>query len=169
MFGPGDSFLNRFAGLLAVSPGFFPLAKPNARFQPVLVDDVIAALRRCLHGGASSRQTYELGGPQVYSLREIVSLVAKLTGRRRWIVGLPDFAARLQALAMDFVPGRPFSSDNYRSLSVDSVCADDGFARLGIQPQSMVPSARQYLGVFEDNARLSHNRATAGRASLTRP
>jgi uncharacterized protein YbjT (DUF2867 family) len=168
MFGPGDSFLNRFAGLLAISPGFFPLAKPNARFQPVLVDDVIAALRRCLHGGASSRQTYELGGPQVYSLREIVGLVAKLTGHRRWIIGLPDFAARLQALAMDFVPGRPFSSDNYRSLSVDSVCDEDGFARLGIQPQSMVPSARQYLGVLEDNARLSHDRATAGRASVTR-
>jgi uncharacterized protein YbjT (DUF2867 family) len=168
MFGPGDSFLNRFAGLLAISPGFFPLAKPNARFQPVLVDDVIAALRRCLHGGASSRQTYELGGPQVYSLREIVGLVAKLTGHRRWIVGLPDFAARLQALAMDFVPGRPFSSDNYRSLSVDSVCVENGFARLGIQPQSMVPSARQYLGVLEDNARLSRNRASAGRVSVTR-
>jgi NADH dehydrogenase len=168
MFGPGDSFLNRFAGLLAVSPGFFPLAKPNARFQPVLVDDVIEALRRCLHGGASSRQTYELGGPQIYSLREIVGLVAKLTGHRRWIVGLPDFAARLQALAMDFVPGRPFSTDNYRSLTIDSVCAEDGFARLGIQPQSMVPSARQYLGVHEDNARLSRNRAQAGRVSVTR-
>jgi NADH dehydrogenase len=168
MFGPGDSFLNRFAGLLAVSPGFFPLAKPNARFQPVLVDDVIEALRRCLHGGASSRQTYELGGPQVYSLREIVGLVAKLTGHRRWVIGLPDFAARLQAFAMDFVPGRPFSSDNYRSLTVDSVCTEDGFARLGIQPQSMVPSARQYLGVHEDNARLSRNRAQAGRVSVTR-
>jgi uncharacterized protein YbjT (DUF2867 family) len=163
MFGPGDSFLNRFAGLLAVSPWVFPLAKPNARFQPVLVDDVIEALLCCLHGGASSRQTYELGGPQVYSLREIVGLVAKLTGRRRWIVGLPDFAARMQALLMDFVPGRPFSSDNYRSLTVDSVCTVDGFARLGIKPQSMVASARQYLGALEDNARLSQNRASAGR------
>lgn len=168
MFGPGDSFLNRFAGLLAVSPGFFPLAKPNARFQPVFVDDVIEALRSCLHGGASSRQSYELGGPQVYSLREIVGLVAKLTGHRRWVIGLPDFAARLQALAMDFIPGRPFSTDNYKSLTIDSVCAEDGFARLGIQPQSMVPSARQYLGVHEDNARLSRNRAQAGRVSVTR-
>jgi uncharacterized protein YbjT (DUF2867 family) len=164
MFGPGDSFLNRFAGLLAVSPGAFPLAKPNARFQPVMVDDVVEALLRCSHGGACSRQTYELGGPQVYSLREIVDLVAKLTGRRRWIVGLPDFAARLQALFMDFVPGRPFSSDNYRSLSIDSVCREDGFARLGIKPQSMLGSARQYLGANEDNARLSHNRASVGRA-----
>jgi uncharacterized protein YbjT (DUF2867 family) len=167
MFGPGDSFLNRFAGLLAVSPWVFPLAKPNARFQPVLVDDVIEAILRCLHGGASSRQTYELGGPQIYTLREIVGLVAKLTGRRRWIVGLPDPVARMQALAMDFVPGRPFSSDNYRSLTIDSVCATDGFARLDIKPQSMVATARQYLGAHEDNARLSHNRASAGRNSVS--
>jgi uncharacterized protein YbjT (DUF2867 family) len=164
MFGPGDSFLNRFAGLLATIPWALPLARPNSRFQPVLVDDVVAALLRCLHGGASSRQTYELGGPQTYSLRDIVELVAKLTGRRRWVVGLPDFAARLQAFAMDFVPGRPFSTDNYRSLKIDSVCAEDGFARLGIKPQSMMASARQYLGAQEDNARLSHNRASAGRA-----
>ena len=168
MFGPGDSFLNRFAGLLAVIPWVLPLARPNARFQPVWVDDVVEAMRRCLHGGAGSRQTYELGGPQVYSLREIVGLVARLTGRRRWIMGLPDFAARIQALLMDFVPGRPFSSDNYRSLTIDSVCAEDGLARLGIKPQSMVASASQFLGAFEDNARLSHDRAVAGRAKALR-
>jgi uncharacterized protein YbjT (DUF2867 family) len=169
MFGPGDSFLNRFAGLLAAIPWVFPLAKPNARFQPVSVDDVIEAVLRCLHGGASSRQTYELGGPQIYSLREIVGLVAKLTGHRRWLMGLPDPLARMQALLMDFVPGRPFSSDNYRSLTVDSVCKEDGFARLGIKPQSMVATARQYLGALEDNARLSHNRASAGRNKAVRP
>jgi uncharacterized protein YbjT (DUF2867 family) len=168
MFGPGDSFLNRFAGLLAAMPWIFPLAKPNARFQPVLVDDVIESVLRCLHGGASSRQTYELGGPQVYSLREILGLVAKLTGRRRWIIGLPDPLARMQALVMDFVPGRPFSSDNYRSLTVDSVCTEDGFAKLGIKPQSMVASARQYLGALEDNARLSSNRTSAGRNKAIR-
>ena len=168
MFGPGDSFLNRFAGLLAAVPLIFPLAKPNARFQPVLVDDVIEALLRCLHGGAASRQTYELGGPQIYSLREIVGLVAKLTGQRRWIVGLPDVVAYVQALAMNFVPGRPFSSDNYRSLTIDSVCAEDGFAKLGLRPQSMVASARQYLGALEDNARLSHNRESAGRSTAIR-
>jgi uncharacterized protein YbjT (DUF2867 family) len=165
MFGPGDSFLNRFARLLAAIPLIFPLAKPNTRFQPVFVDDVVDALLRALHGGASSRQTYQLGGPKIFTLRETVELVAKLTGRRRWIIALPNFAARLQALIMDFVPGRPFSSDNYRSLKVDSVCSEDGFARLGIQPQSMAASARQFLGTQEDNARLSQNRAAAGRAA----
>jgi len=165
MFGPGDSFLNRFARLLAAMPLIFPLARPNARLQPVFVDDVVDALLRTLHGGASSRQIYELGGPKIYTLREIVELVAKLTGRRRWIMPLPNFAARLQALLMDFVPGRPFSSDNYRSLTIDSVCSEDGFARLGIKPQSMAASARYYLGSQEDNARLSQNRAAAGRVA----
>jgi uncharacterized protein YbjT (DUF2867 family) len=165
MFGPGDSFLIRFAGLLASVPLVLPLARPNARFQPVFVDDVIDAMLRCLHGGVTSRQTYELGGPQIYTLREIVALVAKITGRRRWIIGLPDFAARLQGFFFNFVPGRPFSSDNYKSLTVDSVCAEDGFARLKLKPHSVAASARQYLGAFEDNARLSHDRAATGRAN----
>jgi uncharacterized protein YbjT (DUF2867 family) len=163
MFGPGDSFLNRFAALLAAIPFIFPLARPNARLQPVFVDDVVNAMLRCLHGGASSRQTYELGGPPVYTLREIVALVAKLTHRRRWIIGLPNFLGSMQAMFMNFVPGRPFSSDNYRTLKVDSVCSEDGFAKLGIKPQSMAASVRLFLGAQEDNARLSQNRAAAGR------
>jgi uncharacterized protein YbjT (DUF2867 family) len=164
MFGPGDSFLNRFAGLLAAFPVAFPLARPNAKLQPVWVNDVVDALLSCLHGGASSRQTYELGGPQIYTLREVVSLVATLTGRRRWIVGLPGFLGRLEAFFMNFVPGRPFSGDNYRTLGVDSVCKEDGFAKLGLTPKSMAASARLFLGSQEDNARLSQNRAAAGRA-----
>jgi NADH dehydrogenase len=162
MFGPGDTFLNRFARLLAVAP-VLPLARPNARFQPVFVDDVVDAILRCLRGGSSSRQTYQLGGPQVYTLREVVQLVAKVTGQRRWILGLPNVVGRLEAALCDFVPGRPFSSDNYHSLKVDSVCSEDGFAKLKIQPHSMAGSARQYVGALEDNARLSRDRAAIGR------
>lgn len=167
MFGPGDSFLNRFAGLLAAIPFAFPLARATARLQPVWVDDVVDALLHCLHGGASSRQSYELGGPQIYTLREIVGLVATLTRRRRWIVGLPNFLGRIQAFFMNFIPGRPFSGDNYRTLGVDSVCREDGFSKLGIKPKSMAASARLFLGAQEDNARLSQNRAAAGRAKST--
>lgn len=163
MFGPGDSFLNRFAGLLAAIPLAFPLARAKARLQPVFVDDVVDAIVRCLHGGASSRQTYELGGPQIYSLREAVQLVATTTGKRRWIMPLPNFIGWLQGFFMNLVPGRPFSTDNFRSLKVDSVVSEDGLAKLGIKPHSMAASARQYLGSFEDNARLSQNRAAVGR------
>jgi hypothetical protein len=99
-------------------------------------------------------------------LREIVAMVSKITGRGRVIVGLPNFAARIQALLMDFVPGRPFSSDNYRSLKIDSVCTEDSFAQLKIQPHSMAASARQFLGAFEDNARLSRDRAAARRTHV---
>ncbi len=164
MFGPGDTFLNRFARLLGAAPGVLPLARPNARFQPVFVDDVVDAILRCLRGGASSRQTYQLGGPQIFTLREVVQLVAKVTGRRRWIAGLPNALGRLEAAVFDFVPGRPFSSDNYRSLKVDSVCTEDGFERLKLKPHSMAASARQYVGALEDNARLSIDRAATGRS-----
>lgn len=164
IFGPRDSFLNRFARLLAAAPGVFPLARPHARFQPVYVGDVVEAMVRALHGGATSRQTYQLGGPQVYPLREIVSLVASITGHHRLIVGLPDVLGRLEALMMDFVPGRPFSSDNFRSLTVDSVCTENGFAALRIEPHSMVAIAMEYLGPLEYNHQLSRDRAAAGRA-----
>jgi uncharacterized protein YbjT (DUF2867 family) len=163
MFGPGDTFLNRFASLLANVPFALPLARPHARFQPVFVDDVVDATLKCLRGGVSSRETYELGGPQIYTLREIVDLVAKITGHRRLIIGLPDLAARLQGMVMNFIPGRPFSSDNYRSLTIDSVCTEDGFRKLKLDPHSMAASARQYLGALENNARLSRDRAAAGR------
>jgi uncharacterized protein YbjT (DUF2867 family) len=169
MFGPGDTFLNRFAGLLANVPFVLPLARPDARFQPVFVDDVVDAILCCLKGDASKHQTYELGGPKVYTLREIVQLVARTTGHHRLIIGLPDFLGWLQGLALNFVPGRPFSSDNYRSLKVDSVVSEDGFAKLKLKPHSMIASARQYLGAFEDNARLSRDRAAAGRAQASQP
>ena len=163
MFGPGDSFLNRFAALLAAIPLVFPLARPNARFQPVYVDDVIEAMLKCIHGGTCSHQTYELGGPRTYRLREIVAFVAAVMHQQHLLVGLPDVLGRMQALVMDFVPGRPFSSDNYRSLTIDSICTQDGFAQLGIQPEAMEGVARQYLGAYEDNSRLSRDRMLAGR------
>jgi NADH dehydrogenase len=167
MFGPGDSFLSRFAGLLGSVPFVFPLARAEARFQPVFVDDVVEAMTRALYGGLTSRQTYQLGGPQVYTLREIVSLVAKITGHHRLIIGLPDILARLQGAVMDFVPGRPFSSDNYRSLCVDSVCTENGFASLRIEPHSMGAIAMEYLGALEYNKRLSQDRALAGHTLTT--
>ena len=164
MFGPGDSFLNRFAGLLASMPLVFPLARPNARFQPVFVDDVVEAMLRCLHGGGSSRRPTSSAGRRSTPCARSSAWWRSITGRRRWIVGLPDFAARLQGLVMNFVPGRPFSSDNYRSLKIDSVCTEDGFAQAQDQAAFHGRSARQYLGAFEDNARLSRDRAAAGRA-----
>ena len=81
---------------------------------------------------AAFRQMYELYGPQTLSLADIVRYTARQMGLLRWVIPLPDGLARLQAMLMDFVPGKPFSTDNYLSLKIDSVGGIDGLFRLGI-------------------------------------
>jgi NADH dehydrogenase len=162
IFGPQDSFINRFAGLLKISP-FMPLARPNARFAPVYVGDVARAFAKAIQDDATIGETYQLCGPKVYSLREIVTLIRDQLGLRRWIVGLPDAAARLQARIFDFVPGKPFSVDNYRSLTVHSICDANGFERLGIKPVSLEKVVPGYLGGSGRNERYSRYRQTAKR------
>jgi len=90
-------------------------------------------------------------------------MVRDQLGLRRAIIGLPDPLARLQALVCDFVPGKPFSTDNYRSLSVDSICSSNGFARLGIHPQSLRTLLPRLLGPLQPGLRLRRYRARAGR------
>jgi NADH dehydrogenase len=146
IFGPRDDFANRFARLLKVIPLAFPLARPGARFAPVWIEDVVAAFLRALADDATAGECYELAGPEILTLREIVAMVRDRLGVRRAIIGLPDFAARAQAAVCDFIPGKPFSTDNYRSLLVDSVARADGFARLGIRPQPFSAILPHYLG-----------------------
>lgn len=136
IFGPGDSFLNRFAGLLKMSP-VLPLAMPAARFAPVHVDDVTSALVAAVTDPATDGRTLQLCGPESYTLKKVVLMVREALGLRRFVAGLPRWASRAMGFVMDFVPGKPFSSDNYRSLTVSSLCAEDGFAPLGIEPRSL--------------------------------
>ncbi len=145
IFGPGDSFLNRFAGLLRLTPGVFPLACPQARFQPVYVEDVVRAFVESLDNHKTFGQRYDLCGPKVYMLREIVEYVARLVGKRACIVGLNDALSYLQAATLEFAPGKPFSLDNYRSLKVDSVCDKDFPEVFGITPSSLEQIAPAYL------------------------
>jgi NADH dehydrogenase len=146
IFGPGDSFLNRFAGLLRVVPLAFPLAMPDARFSPVHVGDVVEAIARTLRDPATAGRTYQVCGPDTFTLRELVGMVASTLGLRRRIIGLPRPLSRLQAAVMDFVPGKPFSTDNYRSLLTDSVGNTDGLRELGIQPRPLQPNLADALG-----------------------
>ena len=163
IFGPGDDFVNRFAGLLRMIPGALPLARPSARFAPVWVEDVVAAFLSALADDATAGECFQLCGPDRFTLREIVCMVRDELRLRRAVIGLPDWAARLQAAVCDFVPGKPFSSDNYRSLTVDSVCSVNGFARLGIRPQSLPAILPNYLGDQGSAGRKARFRQSANR------
>ena len=163
IFGSGDSFINRFAGLLRVMPLCLPLAKPGARLSPVWIEDVVAAMLKCLEDDATAGQTYQLCGPQVFTLREIVCFVRDELGLRRAVIGLPDAVSRLQAAVMDFVPGKPFSTDNYLSLTRDSVCSVDGFGRLGLRPHGMRTIVPRYLGLEGGRSQFAAYRRSARR------
>ena len=163
IFGPGDSFFNRFAGLLALSPFVFPLACPQARFAPVYIEDVVRAFTTALDDDSTAGQRYELGGPRVYTLRELVAYTAAITGRRRLILGLGDGLSRLQGRVFERLPGKPFSTDNYLSTKVDSVCSPGDFEKLGIVPRSVESVVPGYLGAGERNASLGRLRAFAHR------
>jgi len=149
IFGPDDSFTNRFAGLLRFMPGFFPLACPDARFAPVYIGDVVEAFARAIDREDTHRQRYQLCGPREYSLREVVEYLAQVSNHKRRIVGLSDGLSRIQAAIMEFLPGKPFSRDNYLSLQIDSTCEADsgepGFTALGIEPVAMEKIVPQYL------------------------
>jgi uncharacterized protein YbjT (DUF2867 family) len=163
IFGPGDSFVNRFAGLLRIIPAAFPLARPGARFAPVWIEDVVAAFLRSLADDATAGETYQLCGPDRFTLREIVCMVRDELDLARVVIGLPDWASRLQAAICDFVPGKPFSTDNFRSLTVDSVCTINGLARLGIHPQSLATMLPRFLGNQGVAGRYSRYRQSASR------
>jgi NADH dehydrogenase len=145
IFGPRDGFTNRFAGLLRLVPGVFPLACPQARLQPVCIDDVATAFVRALSDHRSYGNRYNLCGPKVYTLRAIVEYLATVLGRRVRVIGLNDTLSYLQALALEFAPGKPFSLDNYKSLQVDSVCPQGFPAVFGVTPASLEEVVPRYL------------------------
>ncbi len=144
VFGPGDSFLNRFAAILRLAP-VVPLASATTRFAPVYVGDVADAFIHALGERATIGRSYDLCGPRVYTLQELVEYTGRTIGRRPWVFGLGPKASRLQAHAMEYLPGPPLSRDNLASMSQDSVCADNGLGTLGIEPTALEAIAPAYL------------------------
>jgi NADH dehydrogenase len=165
IFGAEDRFLNLFAELQSLAP-FVPLAGSDARFQPVWVDDVAAAIIACLDRADTVGQTYECVGPTVYTLSELVRLAGQWSGHERRQFALPKAVGRLQALAMEWLPGQPLMSrDNIDSMAVPNVASGQvaGLAALGITPSALEAVAPGYLGAQSGRAKLDRLRALAGR------
>ncbi len=163
VFGPGDSFFNRFAQLLGMTPLVFPLACAGSRFAPVFSGDVTDAFVRSLNDDSLIGQRLELCGPKTYSLQQLVQYTAQVTGRNTRVIGLPDFAARIQGHLLGLVPGKPFTIDNYYSLQRDSVCKQPALAALGITPRSVEAIVPTYLGDSYTRAHYVRYRSQARR------
>lgn len=144
IFGQGDSFLTLFAGLLKFAP-LVPLACPDARFQPVWIEDVVSAVVTSIDRPESEGQTYPLGGPRVYALRELVAYAGQVSGHPRPILGLPLSLSYLQARLMEFVPNGPMTRDNVRSMQVPNVCPAGITLPFGLTATALEDVAPGYL------------------------
>jgi len=162
IFGRGDGFINLFASLVKLLPVIL-LAKPNAKFQPIYVEDVAYAFVASLDNVDTYGKAYDLAGPKVYTLRQLVTYVADTLGKRPTIIGLNNMLSYLQAFAMELLPVKLMTRDNVRSMEVDSVCVTSFPAFLGFHPVALETIVPDYLN--EDNPRNAYNRfrARAGR------
>ena len=162
VFGRNDRFLNLFALLQKMLPVVF-LACPRARFQPVHVEDVAAALVASVDNLATYGKTYELCGPKVYTLRELVALAGALSRNPRPIIGLNDALSRLQAFSLELLPVKLMSRDNCDSMKVDNVSSQP--FPFGITPAALEATAPAWLGAATPRGRYRAYRDHAGRAS----
>ncbi len=155
IFGPEDQFFNRFAGMTRLGP-VLPVVGADTRFQPVYVDDVAAAAAKAVQGHAEAG-VYELGGPDVMTFRALMQLMLQIVRRKRLILNMPFWVARImaavfgvvRALSLGIVKG-PVTKDQVLNLAVDNVVADDakGLDALGISPTAMEAVLSDYLWRF---------------------
>ena len=154
MFGPEDQFTNRFAGLARMLP-VLPLVGADTRMQPAYVGDVATAVAEAVDGKTKAGATYELGGPEVLTMREIIQWICATTGRDPTLLPLPPGLAKLQAFFLQFAPGAfKLTPDQVELLQTDNVVSEAAKAAgltlegLGIAPDSMEAIAPQYLWRF---------------------
>jgi NADH dehydrogenase len=165
IFGPEDQFLNTFATLATLAP-VLPIANAGARFQPIFIGDVADAFVNALDNHATFRRVYELAGPRIYTLRELVQFAARASGHPRPVIGLPAGIAQAQAVLMELAPGEPLMSrDNLDSMKRDNIASVQPYApapELGIELHPMEAEAT-YLSGQGLRARLGTFRARARR------
>ncbi len=136
VFGKNDQFINRFAAILRLCFGFFPLACAQSKLAPVYVGDLVEKIVNSIDDKSTHSQRYTVCGPEVYSLQQILELLVKAMGSSCRIVPLGNTASKLQALVLQVLPGKLFTMDNYRSLQTPNVCEEG---------ELCTTSLRQYL------------------------
>lgn len=165
IFGPGDNFFNMFASFLSLTPLIFPVVCPNAKFAPVYVGDVAKAMVDAIAKPASYGRAFNLCGPGVYRMQQLVEYVNQVIGARRAVIGLGDGASRLMATVLGMVPGSPMTTDNYLSMQIDSVCdrSDTGAIICSNALESIVP---YYVGRKDQRSLYDAHRTVARHDSL---
>lgn len=144
IFGRGDNFFNMFAAMLKLMP-VMPLACPGARLQPVYAGDVASVMTASLDDPMTWGKSYELAGPRVFTLKELVQWTARTLGKRRLVIGLPKPLSAAMAMVMGMVPGKPMSWDNYLSLQTDNISSRNDFSYFHIEPKSIDVVVPYYL------------------------
>lgn len=163
VFGPEDQFTNRFAALARIAP-VMPLFGADTRMQPVYVGDVATAVADAVDGKTKAGATYELGGPEVLTMRKIVEIILATIERKRMLLPVPFGLAKLQAMFLQFAPGAfKLTPDQVALLRVDNVVSDAAKAAgltldgLGIAADSLEAIAPQYLWRFRATGQFAHN------------
>ncbi len=147
IFGPDDSFFNRFADLARYLPVLPLIGGGKTLFQPVFVGDVAAAIVKTLSDDAAQGRTYELGGPTVYSFKQLMQIILEETGRKRFLAPVPFFIASIQAFFLQLMPNPMLTMDQVKLLKHDNVVAPTaaGLGDLGIVPTSVEAVVPSYL------------------------
>lgn len=163
IFGRGDSFLSMFASLVRLLP-VIPLAQAGARFQPVWVEDVAAAFVHALDDPATFGETYDVCGPAVYTLQALVKFVAHTVNVSPMIIPLCSRLSYLQALLLEFVPGKKLMTrDNYYAMLSDNVCDGAYPEPPGMMPAALEAIAAEYLNGATQRGQYTIFRGRAGR------
>ena len=163
VFGPEDQFTNRFAALARMSPALPLIGGGHTKLQPVFVGDVATAIADAVDGKAKAGATYELGGPEVMTMREIMQVILNVTERHRLLLPLPFGIANLQAMLLQFAPGDlKLTPDQVELLRTDNVVSDKAkvanltLEGLGITPDSLEAVAPSYLWRFRKTGQFAH-------------
>ena len=148
IFGKNDSFFNRFANLLKMVPVFFPLACHKTKFAPIYVLDLVEMMVNAINDSSSYNKKFNLCGPKIYSLKDLVVYTAKTMDKKCFIIPLNNLFSFMQAKIFDFIPGKPFSTDNYLSAQTDSICKSNDLKLDNINPTPIEDIVPKYINNY---------------------